>query len=140
MKNPQKLVVLIAFFLFINDVSFSQGPPPWAPAHGYRAKTRYVFFPDHNVYYDLTARNYIVLRGSRWEVRATLPKLFANINLRRSSQVEIDFVGDRPQRYHTLHLAKYKRGKKSKDKKVIIFDQPHPKHNNGHRGHGHGKK
>ncbi|MES2811039.1 MAG: hypothetical protein V4670_01080 [Bacteroidota bacterium] len=136
MKNLVKTFIITAVLFFITtDNIFAQGPPPWAPAHGYRAKTRYVYFPDQNIYYDLQARNYIYLSGPNWVVKTSLPKLFLGINLGKSSQVELDFYGDRPYRYNTTHVVKYKKGKKAKFNKVKVI-----KHDNGHHGHGHGGK
>jgi len=44
----KKLFLLLAAILSLSFVlspdMFSQGPPPWAPAHGYRAKTRHIIF------------------------------------------------------------------------------------------------
>ena len=142
MKNITRL--LLAFFLCITiaEEAFSQGPPPWAPAHGYKAKTRYVYFPDHNMYYDLQARNYIYLNGRNWEIRAKIPTPFISINLGRSAQVELDFVGERPYRYNTTHIVKYKKPKKIKEKKVKVievFEDHSHGHSHGHgRGHGRG--
>ena len=39
-------VLILVFMLVMPADVFSQGPPPWAPAHGYRAKTRHIYFPD----------------------------------------------------------------------------------------------
>lgn len=133
---------LLTFFLLItiSENAFSQGPPSWAPAHGYRAKTRYVYFPDQNMYYDLQARNYIYLNGSNWQIRATLPKIFVGINLGGSTQIELDFVGDRPYRYNTTHVVKYRKPKKAKQKvKVIEIYDDHDHRHHDHPGRGHGK-
>lgn len=41
-----------------NDIVIQQppvskkGPPPWAPAHGNRAKYKYLYFPECPAYYD----------------------------------------------------------------------------------------
>jgi hypothetical protein len=143
MKRITQFLLTLFLVITISENSFAQGPPPWAPAHGYRAKTRYVYFPDQNMYYDLNARNYIYLSGSRWQVRATLPKLFLGINLGQSSQVELDFVGNRPYRYNATHIVKYKKAKKVKSKEIIFLDNHRDKHeNHGHskgHGRGHGK-
>lgn len=142
MKNLLKTLVASVFlFLVVPETAFAQGPPPWAPAHGYRAKTRYVYFPDQNMYYDLKARNYIYLSGPNWVVRATLPKLFVGINLGRSSQVELDFYDERPYRYNSTHIVKYKKPKKAKSQKVKVIEVHHyDDHGHGHgNGHGHGK-
>lgn len=141
MKSISKLLLALFLFITISENSFAQGPPPWAPAHGYRAKTRYVYFPDQNMYYDLNSRNYIYLSGPNWVIKTTLPKLFVGINLGRSAQVELDFVGDRPYRYNNDHIVKYKKPKKVKAKKIkfIEVNGHHDDHGHG-RGHGNGHK
>ena len=110
---------------------FSQGPPPWAPAHGYRAKTRHIYFPDQNMYYDIQRGTYIYFNNGKWSVSVKVPSIFVGINLGRSTQIELDFYGDRPQRYNYSHKTKYKVKKHHHDHK----------HNkgNGHPGKGHGK-
>ena len=143
MKPFSKILLVLFMLITISETTFAQGPPPWAPAHGYRAKTRYVYFPDHNFYYDLQARNYIYLNGANWQIRASLPSPLLRLNLGRSAQVELDFVGERPYRYNTTHVVKYKKPKKLKSKKIIIYDDHHHghekhKHDKGH-GRGHGK-
>ena len=49
------------------------GPPPWAPAHGRRAKYRYYYYPSHYVYYDTARGVYFYLAGDGWRVSAHLP-------------------------------------------------------------------
>ncbi|WP_428225102.1 hypothetical protein [Flavobacterium sp.] len=135
-------ILLLFFISFIGmETIIAQGPPPWAHAHGYRAKTRYVYFPDHNVYYDLQARNYIYLSGRNWEIRANLPTTLFHLNLGRSAQVELDFAGDRPYRYNADHLVRYKKPKKIKHRsiEIINIEDEHHEHGHGHgRGHGRG--
>lgn len=80
------------------------GPPSWAPAHGYRAKTRHVFFKEYDVYYDLQRSVYISLSGSNWQVSAELPVKLASVNLSAAVQVEIDLDSDDPQRYYKAHI------------------------------------
>jgi hypothetical protein len=86
----------------------SEGPPNWAPAHGYRAKTRHIYFPDDNFYFDLEKSLYIYLSDNQWEVSMKLPSLFANVDLQGAVQVELDFSGDTPQKYNGEHKTKYK--------------------------------
>lgn len=64
MKSNSKLgmftgILVLVCMLVIPTDAFSQGPPPWAKGHSYKAKTRYVYFPDENVYYDLQQKSYI---------------------------------------------------------------------------------
>ena len=58
------LVVLILTMVFSLDTyaqgkKNTKGPPSWAPAHGYRANTRQVYFPEQNLYYDVGKSVYI---------------------------------------------------------------------------------
>lgn len=101
-------VLILVFMLVLPTDIFSQGPPPWAPAHGYRAKTRHVYFPDHNMYYDIQKSNYIYFTNGKWTISTRVPSIFVGVNLRGSTQVELDFYGDRPQRYNYSHKTKYK--------------------------------
>ncbi len=49
-------------------------PPPWAPAHGYRAKQyRYVYYPRHEVYYAPSTQLWFWLDGGGWRVGTSLP-------------------------------------------------------------------
>ena len=49
------------------------GPPPHAPAHGYRAKHQYRYYPSCSVYYDYGRKIYFYVKGDHWEVGASLP-------------------------------------------------------------------
>ena len=144
MKSFVRTFIIATFlFLIIPDNMFAQGPPPWAPAHGYRAKTRYVYFPDENMYYDLHSRNYIYLSGRNWVVRTSVPRIFIGINLGKSAQVELDFTGSRPYVQNHIHVVKYKKYKKAKPQKVKVIevhhddDHHHHKHGKGHDKHKH---
>jgi len=56
------------------------GPPPWAPAHGYRAKYKYRYYPSCRVYYDRERGVYFYYKDGQWGVSVSLP-----------SSIEIDF-------------------------------------------------
>src|SRR5512136_852270 len=49
------------------------GPPPHAPAHGYRAKHQYRYYPYQNVYYEPARGMYFYLAGNGWSFGASLP-------------------------------------------------------------------
>ena len=125
-------VLILVFMLVVPTDVFSQGPPPWAPAHEKKKKTRHIYFPDQNMYYDIQRGNYIYFNNGKWSVSVKVPSIFVGINLGKSTQIELDFYGDRPQRYNYSHKTKYKVKKH--------YHQNH-KHNkgNGHPGKGHGK-
>lgn len=82
------------------------GPPPWAPAHGYRAKTRHVFFKDYDTYYDLAKGVYITLKKGKWEVSAKLPAILEKVDLKKAKQVELELDMDEPQKYFKEHKGK----------------------------------
>jgi hypothetical protein len=127
-------VLILVFMLVVPTDVFSQGPPPWAPAHGYRAKTRHIYFPDQNMYYDIQKGVYIYFNNGKWAVSVKVPSIFVGINLGRSTQIELDFYGDRPQRYNYAHKTKYK-VKKHKGHN----HHHHHKKGKGNNGKGNGK-
>ncbi|MFN7044817.1 MAG: hypothetical protein ACK4M1_06440 [Flavobacterium sp.] len=135
-------VLILVFMLVLPTDVFSQGPPPWAPAHGYRAKTRHIYFPDHNVYFDLQKKVFIYINGSSWSVGVSLPTSFGSINLRTSSQIELDYYGNYPYYFNKDHKVKYKKNKsnvsgKPKPKSVSVSGS-NGKANNGKGNSGKG--
>lgn len=115
MKNTFFGLALLLTLAFVLPLEISgqgkvtqNGPPPWAPAHGYRAKTRHVYFPDQNFYFDLQKNVYIYLQGDRWEVSVNLPGIYAGIDLQAAMKVELELNMDSPQKYNGDHIAKYK--------------------------------
>jgi hypothetical protein len=73
------------------------GPPPWAPAHGYRHKTVYHYYQDCEVYHHAAAGNWIWLERGEWRSGGQLPR-----RLRRDlgPVVVIAVEGDRPWLRH----------------------------------------
>jgi hypothetical protein len=113
MKPRLLLPALMAFMfvLLIGEDALAQkkgGPPPWAPAHGYRAKTKYVYFPQQNIYYDTQRAVYIYLNDGNWEIGARIPRGIKAKTLRDSRQVELRLNVDNPQRYNGDHLKRYR--------------------------------
>ena len=107
------LIMILTFALPIDIMGQEKGgPPSWAPAHGYRAKTSHVYFPDHNFYFDIQKNSYIYLNGNNWEVKSKLPLLYAGIDLNGVFKVELELGNDSPQKYNDDHLIKYKTGSK----------------------------
>lgn len=52
-------------------------PPPWAPAHGHRAKVereyRYVYYPARQVYYEPQQHLWFWMNGGSWQFGVNLP-------------------------------------------------------------------
>ena len=80
------------------------GPPAHAPAHGYRAKHQYRYYPSSNVYKDTERGIYFYLKGDKWEVGASLP-----LPLREGlgESVSIELETDKPYIHHTEHVKQY---------------------------------
>ena len=96
------------------------GPPSWAPAHGYRANTNFIYFPEKNFYFDLEKRSYIHFSAGTWQVSASLPNVFASIDLGNAVQVELALETNSPKKFNTMHVmgykSKYKKPKNHKGK------------------------
>lgn len=74
--------------------------PVWAPAHGYRAQTRHVYFPKYNMYYDIQRGVYISVNNGRWSASMDLPIRFGNVNFRSARYVELNVNSHAPQCYN----------------------------------------
>ena len=83
------------------------GPPAHAPAHGYRAKHQYRYYPSSKVYHDTRRGLYFYLKGDNWEVGASLPsKLQAGMG----NYVNLELDTDKPYAHHAEHVKKYPPG------------------------------
>ena len=114
----------------------AKGPPPWAPAHGYRAKVRHIYFPAYNCYFDLQRGVYIYLSGGSWLIGVKLPVSFGVVDFYGAAKVELELDTNTPQKFNAEHLIKYK-GKSPavKAKAKIIPTKPYP----GKPGKGKGR-
>lgn len=109
MKKINFLLLVLSSVIFLTlescgPVVFSSRlgtpPPPWFYPN--RIETvRYIYFPDYEIYYDLSLRNYIYFDNNVWLTVDVLPTRFNSYNLRRSKQVRINnYFGDNIKRYH----------------------------------------
>ena len=114
MKHTFTGIAIILILALLTPIeSFGQGkgttngPPSWAPAHGYRAKTSHIYFPEQNFYFDLQTNEYIYLQGDAWQVSVKLPSLYAAIDLEKAVKVELELNTDSPQKFNHDHITKY---------------------------------
>ncbi|MFC1895363.1 hypothetical protein ACFL0Q_01705 [Thermodesulfobacteriota bacterium] len=84
------------------------GPPPWAPAHGYRAKHRYRYYPSSRVYFDDDRGIYFYYRDGDWRLSASLP---AYISIDFRDYVTLEMESERPYEYHRDVEKHYPPGK-----------------------------
>jgi hypothetical protein len=91
------------------------GPPPWAPAHGYRAKHQYRYYPESHVYYDTGRRVYFYYEGGRWGASVSLP---SSIRIDVNDYVGLEMDTDEPYKYDSDVVKKYPPGQQKKTQKV----------------------
>lgn len=114
-------VILLAIIVTLPSIVLGQkkeknGPPPWAPANGYRAQTRHVYFPDQNFYFDTKKNEYIFQDGKSWKNSAKLPEKYDKVDLKKARKEELDLDNDKPEKYNADHKNKYKTADKDKSK------------------------
>lgn len=86
-------------------VVHKHGPPNHAPAHGYRAKHCYRYYPAKEVYYDAERRIYFYIESQIWKSDVSLP-YHLEVNLGAYQTVEL--YSDTPYAYHEKHKSKKK--------------------------------
>ncbi|MFO7716848.1 hypothetical protein [Desulfosarcina sp.] len=87
------------------------GPPTHAPAHGYRSKRQYQYFPSCSVYHDAHRGLFFYLSGSFWQVAASLPH---DLKMQLGNHVSIEMDTDKPYIYHDQHKKQYPPGQMKK--------------------------
>jgi len=92
------------------------GPPAHAPAHGYRAKYQYRYYPRGKVYYDTARGVYFYLKGENWEVSISLP-IHQKNDL--GEYVSLELETDRPYLFNEEHNKKYSSKQLSSEKKQM---------------------
>jgi hypothetical protein len=119
------LLLLVTFILssVLPSASLKAVPPSHAKAYGH--KKTYYYYPSHNIYYDVSAKEYIVFRSGKWMKVKALPK---GIKIGPSGKVTFSYGGKNIYKYNHAHIAKY--GKKNHPAKHGIH--PIPKQGNPH--------
>jgi hypothetical protein len=82
-------------------------PPPHAPAHGYRAKHVYYYYPSTYVYYEPARGVYFYYENGHWRVGATLP---SRVRISVGERVVIEMDSDRPYVQFEAHKKQYPPG------------------------------
>ncbi len=83
---------------------FAKGPPAHAPAHGYRAKHGYRYYPGAEIYFDINRNVYFYLQQGKWLSAPTPPPL-PGLDLKDFVNLELDT--DQPFSLHDKHLRLY---------------------------------
>ncbi len=87
------------------------GPPPWAPAHGHRAKHQYYYYSESQVYFDVGRSLYFYYYSGAWQASVSLP---SGIHISAGEYVSLDMDADRPYLYHSDVEKRYPPGQLKK--------------------------
>lgn len=102
-----KSKILVGLFLVVviltSGTEVKSHPPPWAPAHGYREQVGFIYFPEHNFYYDFHREGYFYLEGENWRFAFELPLIFAPIDMRIARKVYYREFCDYPWKFNKYH-------------------------------------
>lgn len=107
--NTKRLVFSVLFLVFLSFESCgpvivstrsNYSTPPWFYPHRV-INLRYVYFPDHMVYYDLSLGNYIYFDNGIWLTVKVLPPRFNGINFKHEKRTRVNnYYGDNIMEYH----------------------------------------
>lgn len=91
------------------------GPPDHAPAHGYRKKFQYHYYPSSKVYYSVERKVYFWIEGDGWKFGASLP---ARFSISADSKVSVSIDDDTPYAHYDANYKSSHPGKgKAKGRK-----------------------
>jgi len=107
-KHIRKLAALFLVLLAtaLPGISWAD-PPPWAPAHGYRAQHEYVYYPSHEIYYEPASSLWFWLDQGNWRFGVELPIYYRQYT-RGGITVVLD--AERPYHRHDYVVEHYGRG------------------------------
>lgn len=95
---PPEVVVIVE--------PIEKGPPPWAPAHGFRRNRDYYYYPGADVYFRPSDRTWFHLEGGDWRIGAALP---TGIRVNFAESVSLTMETERPFEYHAQVRERYPR-------------------------------
>lgn len=81
--------------------------PQWAPP--YYSGARYYYLPDLELYYDLSAREYIFLVDGRWRFSPYIPAMYQNYDLENCFCVVLNVEVYKPWLHHQYYVSHYPR-------------------------------
>jgi hypothetical protein len=86
------------------QINININPPSWGPAVPQGAQ--YYYIPETDGFYDVPARQYVVLRNGQWVRVANL----SGYNTANFHPVVVDYVGAQPWSRYDEYRARYPRG------------------------------
>jgi hypothetical protein len=82
-------------------------PPQWAPPYDNVSTTRYYYFPDQDMYYDVWERQFYYMDNGVWIATSDVPPMYAGIDLNTSFIVLINRNINRPWENHEFYRDNY---------------------------------
>ncbi|HTN66744.1 MAG TPA: hypothetical protein VL051_11245 [Burkholderiaceae bacterium] len=118
--HPRRLLLVAAVLLgAAAALPTYASPPPWAPAHGHRAKQaqqyRYVYYPAQQVYYAPASQTWFWMSGSNWRFGVNLPAQYRGYAA--SGGVPVVLHSSRPYVEHVYVEKNYGRPWREKHRK-----------------------
>lgn len=89
-------------------------PPAHAPAHGYRAKHSYMYYPEREIYYAPATSLWFWIDGGDWRFGASLPSGYQQFT---TGGITIELEADKPYTEHRYVVEHYGKGPKAKKSK-----------------------
>lgn len=140
-----------ALMLAVTSAPVLADPPPWAPAHGQRAKQvrqyNYVYYPERQLYYAPTTQQWFWLSNGQWQFGVRLPVTYRGTV--SNGGIPLVLHSSRPYIEHVYvertygrpWRAKHKKFKqeKYKNEKSKHYDKHQDKHQEKNQ-HGHGQR
>jgi len=99
-------LAVISLLIFSAPLAWAK-PPPWAPAHGYRAKHQYHYYPGQQVYYAPDRNKYYYQQQGFWRSAFSLPSW-----IRLGEKVILDMITPNPYEHHPAVYKQYPGKKK----------------------------
>jgi len=81
--------------------------PQWAPP--YYPGARYYYLPDMELYYDLSAREFIYLSNGRWVYSPYIPSIYSNYDLNNEFCIVLNRDVYMPWMHHQYYVSHYPR-------------------------------
>lgn len=117
--------------------------PAWGPT-GYDY-AQFYYFPDHNFYYDISRRQYVVLNRNTWVYTSTVPAAY-RFNPYNAYKVVLN--QHTPYRQNNVHISNYARYKGMGARQAMIRDsrenkyyasKSHPMHSKWQKNNNNGR-
>lgn len=137
MKNNTLALIAAGTLGIAMSLPAQADPPPWAPAHGHRAKQereyRYVYYPAQQVYYAPEQQVWFWMNGGNWQFGVNLPTQY---RAQVTSGVPVVLGSSRPYVQHVYVEENY--GRPWREKHGHKHEKHKDKHKEKHNKH-HGR-